>query len=80
MIIAPSSGGEQNPAYMSAPVFSFQAVEKYPSVALHLAFITAAYKTYASFLMTSRALHPGPSSAVALLRRMDIFEPPVRGE
>jgi hypothetical protein len=36
-------------------------------------------KKYASFLMTLRALPQAPSSAVALLRRMDIFEKPVAG-
>ena len=66
MIIAPPSGGEQNPAYCLLRFFLFtQAVLKCPSAALYSSCVIVAYEKYASFLMTSRALHP------------NIFEPPV---
>jgi hypothetical protein len=51
-----------------------QANEKNTSAAVRY---TGRTKKYASILMILRALHLRPSSAVELLRRMDIFEQPV---
>jgi hypothetical protein len=62
----PVFGRGTEPGLMSAPVFLFtHAVEKRLSDSLRSSFVFAAYEKYASFLMTSRALHPG------------IFEPSV---